>query len=505
MVVLRRSGKYAFSGPDPSYWLGGGEGYPNPIIPDSPRSARIRTTAASITTWLNAIYPLHGITLGTITNGNTSTGAIPYPSPGREALDDLCTLTGTEWRIRPDFTLDVGPTNTLYPATPTVILTNEKASTEGTLRSLEATSINVDIDASRVADAAIGYGRGTDTNATPTVRRRTHTPTGNVRNVLPGGGTPDLTILADLPNVTASGLNAALDQLLTDYRQPFTSIRATARAYNPLTYLTPGQRIYAWHPLEGVYDLTTQIEHRGQIAFPQIQRLASITAPVTSDNGVYVLLNDGATIIDLTPWVEFNDTGDTSLELTPTAREPGAINTSTSINVMGDAGSSNSGRSAQVARAASINSETTDTPTGWTPTLSGIAIGASANSLLRANYRSASGSGLMWIRLFIRLGTSASGASVTGPVTFTLPPGYELDTGDDAGNELYPSKVRISAGGTVTFVGVVGRQNATTLIVFNERADVDDVRVEDLSATNPGTFTNGDFLRVTCVVPVRTL
>lgn len=482
MVYLRRSGAYTLSGPDASYWLGGGEGYPNPIIPDSPRSNRIRTTAATITTWLNGIFPAGGITLGTVTNGNTTTGAIPYPSPVREALDDLCELTGTEWRIRHDFTLDVGPTATLHPTTPTVIITRDKASTEGALRSVEATTVQVDIDASRIADAAIGYGRGTDANAVPVVRRRTHTPL-NVRNIDPAGGTPDLTILADLPNTTPANLNAAIDRVLAEYRSPAYSIRVNCRAFNAAATLPPGAHAWAWLPLDGVYDLANQIAHRGQIAFPALLRAAAVTTPVTSEQGVYALCNNGATIIDLTPWVQWEDGADTLIELSTTGRQPGAANISTSIRVMGDDDTGGGARASQVARASRVSSDSTETPSGWSPTWTNLTIGTGGTPANAGRYSVDHTNDTMMLEVFARLGNTGS---VTGEIRLALPSGWKLRRVDTAANPIYGVWRALPTGRAG---GFLQRFDDTTLLLT-------DINGASTSATVPGTWTAGSTINI---------
>lgn len=503
MVYLRRNGKYTLSGPDVSYWLGGGEGYANPIVPKEPRSNRIRLgSAATLTTWLNGLFPANGITLGTVTNtGTSTTGAIPYPAPLREALDDICQLTGAEWRVNHDFTLDAGPSTTLYPLTPTVLLTDQPGGTEGTLRSVQALNLSRDIDASMTATRVIGYGAGTETGGNPTVRAVTGTPTG-VRNVRPGGGTPDFTVLADAPGIRPSGLNAHLTSVLNEYASPEVEVRLAVRAYGISTIIRPGDRLWCWSPLDDIYDLANQIDARGQVAFPMRLRDSSLTAPVTSEMGVFALINDGATIIDLSPWVEWEDGADTQIEATTTGRRPGAVNISSSTVIIGDDSSSSGGTGRMATRGSAIRNPDNETTAGWTPTLGNFNIGTGGSAGVVASYLAPNDSGMMTLEVSATVGTTGASRGATGDVTVPLPDGYELDV-PTLGVFRF-GEARIVAAGTAV-KGVVDGVGTTvgSVRVGAENIVSSRVQRQALSASVPGVWTADDGFTFIVDVPVR--
>lgn len=494
MVYLRRTGKYTLSGPDVSYWIGGGEGYPNPIVPKTPRSNRIRLgTPANLTTWLNGLFPVNGITLGTVTNtGTNTTGAIPYPAPVREALDDICQLTGAEWRINNDFTLDAGPSTTLYPLLPSVILSAEKASTEGTLRSVEAVQLEREIDASTTATRVIGYGSGPETEGGPVVRQVTGTPTG-VRNVRPGGGTPDFTILADAAGIRPSGLMAHLTSVLNEYAAPDRTVRLTSRTFNASGLVRPGDRLWVWSPLDDLYDLANQITFRGQPAFPVRLRAAAVTTPITSEMGVYALINDGATIIDLSQWVEWEDGADTAWEVTPTGRKPGAANISTSTLVVTEGGSGSGGNRHSVASHADrSSSDVTDTTAGWTPVWTNLTVGTGGTPENAGSYVVDNDTGSMDLDVRVRLGNTGS---VTGEILLAMPTGYQI---------------RRTVGGGPTYgtwSGQAGGANVAGLVQFNSFTSLR-LRTSAnaaTSATAPGTWAAGDPINISVRVPVESV
>ena len=371
--------------------------------------------------------------------------------------------------------------------TPTVIVTPNKASTDGALRSLEAIDLTPSGDATLTANRALVYGRGIGSNGQPVLGTATATPA-RIRNVRPGGGTPDFTVLGTATVTRAAELDAAAATILADYTSPDDTIRLTSRTFNASGIIAPGNRLWAWSPLDGVYDLNNQIEHRGQIAFPRLLRAAAVTTPITSDNGVYALLNDGATIIDLTPWVQYEDGSDTSWEVTPTARTALTASISSSVTVVGTTAGTST-RAAMVNQSTRIESDTTATTAGWTPAWTNLTVGTGGSPQNVGSYIAADGN--MRLQARVRLGDTGA---VTGEIRLALPPGWQLATLTDFAPVL--GTWRGFVGGSQRPGNWVLRHDATTvrLVTANETPT---------SASQPGVWDPGDTINLNLMLPVE--
>ena len=111
-------------------------------------------------------------------------------------------------------------------------------------------------------------------------------------------------------------------ELLTNYATK-NLIDVSIRLDDPRTRICPGDTIYVYDPLQGLYSLGTQLDIMGQVIFPITVDVSEMTWPITEGMGVYALLQGTTTVWDLSEYVLWGS-GDTNLKVGakwPTLRE----------------------------------------------------------------------------------------------------------------------------------------------------------------------------------------
>jgi hypothetical protein len=495
-VILDRPDPFTIEGADLSWYLGQADG-PSPSVTDVGISlAGSRTT----TQWIDAILPAKGLTKGTVTNGTAIVDGVipPLSASPLAAIQWVCLQSAVEYRVNCDGTVDVGPSTTLFPAptsTSGTVVTRDRAGDEGSLEGVQAAEMARRRSAWDVASRAVAAYEGTAAALKFVTASQTPTDVDWVDFAGVAYGARDIYVDAEvLP--TAAKAQLIADATVALHALDQREVTLSTETHNVVGDVLPGERVFVYDTISGLFDLAgPQFDWRGRLITPVTLRVAEVTYPIIPGLGVY--LRRGGVWTDITGYV-LTEEGDVTwvvtangwrLNSSPIGR--GLIN----IPMTGGATQAVS-QSKAASRGATAASDTGGA--GWVPTITGLNVGTGVGTVLEGDYFVSGG--LMYLRVRAVLGPT--GSSVTGSIEIEMPDGWQINPMGGATNDLYPSRVRIRAGGIQSFVGCVARASATALSVFVERADVADVRIEDFSATNPGTFAAGDFIIVNASVPV---
>lgn len=476
-VILEIPDLLSLSGQDLSWWLGDSEGR-GPMEDN----AIVKATAATTTSWVDEILPVNGITKGTVTNGTSFRGVTSPLSTPLEILNFICDQSDVEWLMHPDGSVDVRPSTTLFPAptsTSARIITRDPGSTEGAIEGVEA----VNLDRSRDAADVVGRVVVKHSRRQEEVKYVTasQTPAG-VRWKNFAGGTAARSLRAEGLDLLGAEATEAANRLIARVAIDQKEALLSSRTFNVSAEVRPGDRVWVWDRDSGLVDTANQAIYRGQVINPIAMRVYSLTWPITTSYGVYARCDGGSTWIDLTPYVQFEDPTVT-WEVTISGRKRNASPVSNGSVVI----PKGRGLSAQLNQASfawSITSARGEPTGSWTPSWSNIVIGSGGSRENNGAWEVANG--LMTIETSWTLGNTGS---VSGNPTLTLPSGWQLRR-DQARTHPY-GLARMTVGGTVWF-GIVQSASATTLEVVLLRADGDNARERNISATQPGTWGAGD-------------
>lgn len=268
----------------------------------------VSQTAAALSTWVTAILPA-SLTAGTVTSpGGTLTAAYQWVT-SRQILDNVCERFGVEWRVNPDFTLDVGTAAVLYGATPTAIAMPGETGREPSLLGVSA-RFAVSVDYEDWCSKLILVGKAADYGAGGASTLRD--PQGNLLT---------WKALVESPETPLGYESNVATELLARVSSGAKQIEATTPTYAPTYDVPVGSYLYVYDPALDLVDTANRVTFRGVDMFPQLVRVYGCRWPVRAGMGVYVRSDLGAstTWTDLTPWVEW-ESGDATLEIGYPAR-----------------------------------------------------------------------------------------------------------------------------------------------------------------------------------------
>lgn len=369
-LYRRQEGVYALSGPGLPILMGDEDGKAD--IMETVRS----TPNGWLSQWYNALIPLT-LKPGVLTSpGGSYDGTFHLQTP-KEAFELLNDQFGVEWRIRPDSSLDVGPTSALYGTVPRLILLRGAGSGGRDLSPLPGDPSSVQVLHSMVVDEA-GWDEDLEDYTTKVVYVTEQEVTSNT-SVVVNRGTPQWVWDPDLGrdvmvDITSASYDTITEretvQVVTTAATPEADIpygRGTDGAPVILDRLvdaatddgaTPaqmaamqlgrfnkirrelrvggGQADVALLPQVGapvwlyspptVMDLANPVLFRGRPTWPVVSRLVGMTWPVTRGCGVYLRVRrnpSGPVWHDLTHYVEWED-GDLQLEVGAAPRGSGS-------------------------------------------------------------------------------------------------------------------------------------------------------------------------------------
>ena len=267
----------------------------------------------------------NGLTLGTYSslsaspvwadyinqNGTTST-----ESP-RAFMDRICRFLNWQYRVNADGTVDFSDDGSIFVSDPSVVVLADhfgepisdviRLVVAGKIR---ATSSNDDFANMVLVHDATYAGFGTFLGTDP----KGFDPSSEAYIAKHVVGT-------DLGS-TAGAENQASYELLTNYATK-NLIDLSIRLDDPRQRICPGDSIYVYDPLQGLYTTATQLDIMGQCVFPITVDVSEMTWPIAEGMGVYVILNATSTVWDLSEYVLWGS-GDCNLKVGakwPTMRE----------------------------------------------------------------------------------------------------------------------------------------------------------------------------------------
>lgn len=243
----------------------------------------------------------NGITTNSVTaSATTYSGQINPGDTPRKLLDYICDRASMEWRVNPDFTLDVDTKANLFPTvtTPTTVVRRGSSGRDLSLRGLPG---RVSVESSwedfttdvyvKATTGAMGSDTSTSTFYGP-------------------GGSP--VVWARYVDSNKANTSGAADAIAASQRGRFSSARHDIRMdldlYNVGDEVAPGDTLWVFDPPSGLYDLSNQVIFRGETVYPTTLRCHATTTPFRRGMGCYLRRSDAAgTVVDLTPFVVWED------------------------------------------------------------------------------------------------------------------------------------------------------------------------------------------------------
>jgi hypothetical protein len=442
----------SLSGFDLSYWLGTPDGRGDLL------DSAVSRTSGTLSNWVGDLRP-SSLSAGTVTNTSTLTASYQWMTR-REALDAVCQSVSAEWRVNPDFTLDAGPSSSLFVTTPTSVITRRPQGTDGPYRGYDVVGLDLDESASTyvtkvfvVADAAsVGSATGSTSykdglNNSVVLEEFVSSPR------------------EDNPTTVATAVVAERNALRKE-------LRLSSSTYNVSRFVSPGDWVYVWDERAGLVDQAVQITYNGSLISPVALRVYSVTYPIEQGVGVYVRQSGStASYVDVTDWVEW--------ESSPVLWEVGAAPVPLSDLPKGRA---YLGENPSVL--ASVAASGTYTPTPF-----GFVVGTGGTNT--ATYDEANG----WIDIEGTITFGTSGQTFPGAsCTVTLPTGYQFAS--TTARRAHGLVTSYDATSGETYTGVVHRESSTTMrfLLWGDDAGTGSGFVTNVatSTTNPFTWAAND-------------
>lgn len=319
------------SGVGMAYWLGDeddkGDVYETPVE---------FTTATGFGTVVAALLPA-AVQPGAIYSvGVTYTGRHVYETP-RKALNYVCDTVSTdahpvEWRVNGNATLDAGRVEDLYDVTPSTIIVRKGAGADVSLRALPGeltTEQDLTDYTTRVVLLAEGEGESIATGSADA----SSVPAQYVDLY---GNEVKLTRMVSESGTSTANAETRAQLALNRFSRGRRSLKLSASDYDIAQLagsgrgsFNVGDYVYVYDPDAGLVDYGNSIVFRGRLLHPIKIRVTQASWPVV--DGFSVLLRrPGGTWLDLTRWIDYENSGRTSLtvgdisrSLTSSAETPG--------------------------------------------------------------------------------------------------------------------------------------------------------------------------------------
>lgn len=497
LILAQEHAQDSWSGMDCSWWLGFGDAAPL-------TSSAISLSTSTTSNALDQILPVNGLSKGSVTNGSTITAIILPQTPIIHALNFIAESADVEWQIRPDNTIDVAPSTTLFPAptaTAATIITRDAGTDEGGLTGVQAASMSRLRDATNIAsEVAVLYGV---TQSKVQFATSTQTPTGVRWKDLGGAAPSERTAIADGPQLNATDADRYADRLIARLSAEHREATLSTSEGWTVDRLLPGARVWVYDLEAGFVTTTNQVVWRGQTINPSQLRVSSCTWAVDSSVGVYARLNGGATWLDLTNYV-VPEAPSTTLVVSTTAWLVNRSPIKSGIVTIRTDSKDGKTASATVDRRTTITGG--DTGAGadlsWTPSWTNLTVGTGGSPVNQGAYSVSAGR--MRLQVYMKMGTT--GSVTSSSVYLSMPTGWQLDQ-LVAGSYAY-GLCWIDGGGSDKFVGIVRSdgtnlnrlyirvQQANTLASYN-------VGTADITTTVPFTWSAGDILTIDLELPVE--
>ncbi len=290
-----------------SVWLGDSDGRGD--VFDTTKSY----SAATWSTFVAGIRP-QSIAAGTVTNNPGTVTSDFFAMTPKAALDYQCPISGAEWRVNDDGTLDSGTEADLFVTTPTVLVARKSVNYEPNITARHSPSLGVAIDASKwvqevhlagTVDAAAGGEDIIMASADLTDISETN-PYKDFQ-----GNADNTAVLVNNPVAFVSQAQTAAEAVLTELFNIDELITLDLSNFFVSGDFSVGDTIYVYHPPR-IVDTDNEVAWMGGVAFPKAIRVFASTWPVRKGMGLYYRDKDG-NYTDLSPYV--NETGVATIDV----------------------------------------------------------------------------------------------------------------------------------------------------------------------------------------------
>ncbi len=312
-IVLGRSNeRRTWTGHSPAVLLGDPDGKAKLFYSTT---SPTRTVANFVTNEIIGGGHGNGITAGSITaSGTTYTVQIKAGSTPRQLLDYICDRSSMEWRINPDFTLDINTKATLFPTatTPTLIVRRDVGGRDFNITGWQA-ALEVATDwEDYTTHVEVEPTSGSNGTADISPATSYYAPDGTLIEM-------DRYITSTKATTTGAANGIASAQLAR-FTQPRHEIKLDPLVYDLAADVQVGDTIWVEDIPNGLYDTGNEVLYRGQVCHPTSARVVAATWKIQQGMGVYLRASDSAnTVTDLTPYVAW-ETGPVEVEVNAVRR-----------------------------------------------------------------------------------------------------------------------------------------------------------------------------------------
>lgn len=245
------------------------------------------TTAVSVgspgnfTSWVSALIPGSGLTAGTVSTGLTG-HVFSYDDMSlKDVLADVMSRFNTEWRVNPDFTVDLGRRADLFEMTPRVVISRNVGRELGVFGVTGELGIDRDVE-DLVRQVHYYSGSG------PTLTSET----GGVADADFPYRAPDGGGLRRNKKVTAGTIAAGSESDFAEaefekVRYPHEEFTVTSDDYSITGVIKVGDNVWLDDPARGIQDTTQVVPGRPDLK-PQVIRCVGLTWAVRRGMGVYL-------------------------------------------------------------------------------------------------------------------------------------------------------------------------------------------------------------------------
>ncbi len=305
-VVRIRATPWDVGGANMNTWLGDEDG----------KGPTYQTTITGTGATFAAFIALLLASVGSVTSGTISavagTQTISYggmtsanpPVSAREAIINLCSIFGAEWRVNKDWTFDAAAvgSSAMFKTTPTAVAMRRSSGRDLSITGLPVTQLDVSIDAeewfsgSLVQDAT---GVWTFANGSTSPYKDGH------GNNLTTDGWVKRTVSSLTPHASAATLAAnlvAAGQVLRN------AVTLSTDEFDIGRDVVVGDWIWVYDADGSMVDTTNQVRYRGSTIYPLKLRTLAITWPIERGMGVWYR-DKNAVWTDLTNYVLWEQPG----------------------------------------------------------------------------------------------------------------------------------------------------------------------------------------------------
>lgn len=317
-VVLDRPDRFTVGGAGPAWYLGEASEV-NSSSQLGPISASVQTldgsTNGSLTDWVNVALGLSaaGITVGTVGGPASSTkkkGSFTRNS-SKTILDAwICPKFGVEYRVNPDFTLDIGYQSSVFPWTSPYPMAIRRGGRDLSVDGMNASQLSMTQSVRNQVQRVFSIIDNPSTYKFANSGWPYKDPQGNAlaRTLSQSGPNANTTLTEAQDDAQADA-----DQTIAELAVTTREVSISTVEYDVTTRVVPGGFIYVYDVEEGLFDQANVVNFRGRVTYPVQLRVEEVTWPLT--RGMSVFLDDshnGNLITELTRYVDFEAEGDTT-------------------------------------------------------------------------------------------------------------------------------------------------------------------------------------------------